>query len=480
MSTPPRFVALVLAAGQGTRMKSALPKVLHPLLGRPMISYPVQAALDAGAERVVVVLGHGREQVEAELARRFDSHVVTALQPEQRGTGDAARCGAEAVPDFDGTLLVLYGDAPRISAQPLRALLERAGASPGQLALLTSTLPDATGYGRILRDAQGKVVAICEQKDCSPEQAKIREWNPGMYAIAAPFFRRAVAQLTTGNVQGELYLTDLVAMAAQQGGVADVSWDAGELQGVNDRAELCARERELRLELCAKHARAGVTIRDPESTYIDHDTTIARDVVIEPNVHLRGRCVIEEGVRIDVGCVLEDVTVHAGARLLPHTVATRSSVGERAQVGPFSHLRPESELGPDTHVGNFVETKKTRLGRGSKANHLAYLGDGVIGQGVNVGAGTIFCNYDGFQKHVTVLEDGAFIGSDSQLVAPVTVGKDAYVGTGTTVTQNVPADALAIGRARQENKPGLAPRLRERLAAQAAKAKADKSKSGGK
>jgi bifunctional UDP-N-acetylglucosamine pyrophosphorylase / glucosamine-1-phosphate N-acetyltransferase len=480
MSTQPRFVAIVLAAGQGTRMKSALPKVLHPLLGRPMISYPVQAALDAGAERVVVVLGHGRQQVEAELSARYDTRVTTALQPEQHGTGDAARCGAEAVPDYDGTLLIFYGDAARISARPLTALLERAGSATAPLALLTSTLPDATGYGRILRDAEGNVIAIREQKDCSPEQAAIREWNPGVYAIAAPFFRRAVTQLATGNVQRELYLTDLVEMAAQQGGVTDVLWDAAELQGVNDRAELCARERELRLELCEKHARGGVTIRDPESTFIDHETTIAQDVVIEPNVHLRGRCAIESGVRIDLGCVLQDVTVRAGARLLPYTVATRSAIGERAQVGPFSHVRPESELGPEVHIGNFVETKKTRLGRGSKANHLAYLGDGVIGEDVNVGAGTIFCNYDGFQKHVTVLEDGAFIGSDSQLVAPVTVGKAGYVATGTTVTKDVPPEALAIGRARQENKPGMGTRLRERLAAQAAKAKAGKAKAAEK
>jgi bifunctional UDP-N-acetylglucosamine pyrophosphorylase/glucosamine-1-phosphate N-acetyltransferase len=476
MADPSSFVAIVLAAGQGTRMKSALPKVLHPLLGRPMVSYPVQAALDAGAERVVVVVGHGREQVQAELGRRFDARVISAVQAEQRGTGDAARCGAQAVADFCGTLLVLNGDAAVITAAPLRALLERAHAAQVELALLTSTLPDASGYGRILRDGQGCVTAIRELKDCSEQERSIREFNPGVYAIAAPFFRNAVAQLGTSNAQGELYLTDLVALAARAGQVEGVPWDAAELEGVNDRAELAARERELRLRACKAHALAGVTIRDPESTFIDTDVELGPDVTIESHVHLRGRCRIAAGAHIDVGCVLRDVSVSARARLLPYTVATASTIGEDAQVGPFSHLRPESQLGPSVHIGNFVETKKTRLGRGSKANHLAYLGDGMIGEDVNVGAGTIFCNYDGYAKHTTVLEDGAFIGSDSQMVAPVTVGKDGYVATGTTVTMDVPPGDLAIGRARQVNKAGLGVRLRERLEAQAEKAKAEKGK----
>jgi bifunctional UDP-N-acetylglucosamine pyrophosphorylase/glucosamine-1-phosphate N-acetyltransferase len=412
--------------------------------------------------------------VQAELAKRFDARVVAALQPEQRGTGDAARCGAQAAPDHKGLFLIFYGDAPLITSRALHRLVEVASGSATPLALLTATLDDATGYGRILRDQHGRVIAIREQKDCSSEEAAIREWNPGVYAIDADFFRAAASKLTTANKQGELYLTDLVAMAAQQGGVADVVWEASELYGVNDRAELAARERDMRLGFNTRLGKAGVTIRDPWSTFIDADVEIAPDVTLEPNVHLRGRCRIESGAVIDTGCVLRDVHVRAGAELLPYTVATRSAIGERAQVGPFSHLRPESDLGPEVHIGNFVETKKTRLGRGSKANHLAYLGDGVIGEGVNVGAGTIFCNYDGFAKHTTVIEDGVFIGSDSHLVAPVTIGKDAYVATGTTVTQSVPAGAMAIGRARQENKPELATRLRERLKAQAERGKAAK------
>jgi bifunctional UDP-N-acetylglucosamine pyrophosphorylase/glucosamine-1-phosphate N-acetyltransferase len=437
-----------------------------------MLSYPVQAALDAGAEKVVVVLGHGKEQVEAELAKRFGARVLTALQPEQRGTGDAARCGIEAVPEHQGLALVFYGDAPLITERPLKQLVELARRSQSPLALLTAEIDDATGYGRIVRDPQGRVAGIREQKDCSADEARIKEFNPGVYAIAAPFFRAAVKQLSTNNAQGELLLTDVVAIAAKQGGVSDLVWSAQDLEGVNDRGELVARERELRRRLAKRLAKGGVTLRDPEGTFIDADVVIAQDVVIESSVHLRGRCEIERGVLIDVGCVLSDVTVREGARLFAYTVATRSVIGERAQVGPFSHLRPESDLGSEAHIGNFVELKKTRVGRGSKANHLAYLGDGVIGEQVNVGAGTIFCNYDGYAKHVTVLEDGAFIGSDSQMIAPVTVGKNAYVATGTTVTLDVPEDALAIGRARQENKAGLGKRLREKLKAAAEKIKA--------
>lgn len=461
-------IAIVLAAGQGTRMKSALPKVLHPLLGRPMVTLPVQAALDAGASRVVVVLGHGREQVEPVLTQRFGDRVVFAHQLEQRGTGDAARCGAAAVPEHEGVLVILNGDAPLITAGCLRALMHHQVKEAARLALLTVETGDATGYGRILRNAMGNVTGIREQRDCSPDEARIREWNPGVYAIAAGFFRDAIGKLTSGNAQGELLLTDLVSLAAHGSVVADLAWPEEELHGVNDRHELVTRERVLRLRRARELGRSGVTVRDPESTFIDYDADIAADVVIESHVHLRGRCAIATGAHIDTGCVLRDVIVHAGAKLLPYTIASESEIGERAQVGPFSHVRPHSKLGPETHVGNFVETKKTTLGRGSKANHLAYLGDGEIGENVNVGAGTIFCNYDGYAKHVTVLEDNVFIGSDSQLVAPVTVHKDGYVATGTTVTQDVPAGALAIGRARQENKLELGVRMRERLKARAA------------
>ncbi len=463
MTDKPEFAAIVLAAGQGTRMKSKLPKVMHPLLGQPMLSYPVQAALDAGAKRVVCVVGHGAQVVTDSLHERFGAQVATALQPEQRGTGDAARCGYSALADWHGWVVILYGDSALLTSTALRALTEHTWASPGPLGLLTTTSADATGYGRILRDAQGKIVKIQEQKDCTPAEAAIREWNPGVYALRSDFFREAIGKLTTNNAQGELYLTDLVALAAAAGGSAGLHWDEAELHGVNDRVELAQREQVLQQRVARAHQRAGVSLRDPARTYIEPGVRIGQDVVIEAGVSLRGKTTIEADVRIDVGCVLQDCRVGQGARLLPYSVATDSVIGAGARIGPFAHLRPGTQLAADTHIGNFVETKQTVMGKGSKANHLAYLGDGIIGEGVNVGAGTIFCNYDGFNKHTTVLQDGAFIGSDSQLVAPVTVGKGAYVGTGTTVTMDVPDDALAIGRARQVNKPGLAARLRQKL-----------------
>lgn len=463
----PPIAALILAAGMGTRMKSALPKVLHPLLGRPLVSYPIEAAQTAGASRLMIVLGHGAEQVRTQLQQDFPQGLDTTIQAEQRGTGDATRCGVEALGAFSGYFLILYGDTPLLTAPVLRALIEPTLAARAQLGLLVSAKPDATGYGRILRDGLGRVVGIREQKDCSPAERQITEWNPGIYLISSAFFHTAIGQLNTDNAAGELYLTDLVAIAAKHSqaepGVVAIPWPAEDLEGINNRQELAAREAVLRKRVLGSHALAGVTIRDPESTYIDAAVTLGEDVIIEPQVHLRGSCHIAARVHIDVGCVLTNVTVQSGTHLRPYTVASDSAIGENARIGPFTHLRPGSQLASDTHVGNFVELKNTRLGQGSKANHLAYLGDGQVGAKVNVGAGVIFCNYDGFNKHQTVLEDGVFVGSDSQLVAPVTVGQGAYIGTGTTITQDVPAEALAIGRARQSNKAGWGSRLRARL-----------------
>jgi bifunctional UDP-N-acetylglucosamine pyrophosphorylase / glucosamine-1-phosphate N-acetyltransferase len=472
------FVAVVLAAGQGTRMKSALPKVLHPLCGRELVAWPVLAALEAGAARVVVVVGHGREAVESSLALRFpretaDGRVTTAVQEKQLGTGDAVRSALPALADVADTdyVVVLCGDTPLLRGEALTALLRAAGrASDGvrsKCAMLTGVVDDPTGYGRIVRDADGRIASIREHKDASAEERAIREMNPGIYAIEKGFLVRAIGGLDTKNAQGELYLTDVVARAAADdpAGVAGQAWDIEDLHGVNDRVDLARTEALLRARIHRALGVGGVTLRDPQSTYVDADVVIATDVILEPGVVLRGRTEIGAGARIDVGCVLENVVVAAGARLRPYTVAVDSVIGERAQVGPFSHLRPKSTLGADVHIGNFVETKATTLGARSKANHLAYLGDGVIGEDVNVGAGTIFCNYDGAQKHTTRLEDGAFIGSDSQLVAPVTIGRGAYVATGTTVTKDVPADALAIGRIKQENKLGYAPRLRATMKA---------------
>jgi len=459
------FIAIVLAAGQGTRMKSDRPKVLHELAGRPMICYPVQAALNAGAERVVTVLGHGRDQVEHVLKQHFDDRVITAIQPEQLGTGDAARCGFQALDNYQGWLLIFYADCPLITPEALQTLLQKATASTVPLALLVCCPDDPSGYGRIIRNEQGVIVAIREDRDCDEDELQIDEINPGFYAVKSEFFGDAITRLSHANAQGELYLTDLIEMASNEGGVEDLFWEASELMGINDRFELSEAEMHLRLRIAQEHALNGVTIRDPLNTYIDADVSIERDAVIEPNVTLRGPCVIGAGAVIDVGCVLTDVSVKEKAHLLPYTVATQSEIGEQARIGPFSHLRPASRLGPECHIGNFVETKKTTVGRASKANHLAYLGDGIIGERVNVGAGTIFCNYDGYNKHTTILEDDSFIGSDSQMVAPLTVGKGSYVATGTTLTKNVPQDALAISRVRQENKEGMAVKFRRQMEA---------------
>jgi bifunctional UDP-N-acetylglucosamine pyrophosphorylase / glucosamine-1-phosphate N-acetyltransferase len=459
------LVAIVLAAGQGTRMKSALPKVLHGVAGRPMVTWPVGAALEAGAQRCVVVVGHGADQVRGQLQERFGDRVTFVEQPEQRGTGDAVRHGLAGVPADATRVLILYGDTPLLTADTLRALVTTAQGAQGPLALLTMHLDDPAGYGRILRDAQGRVVAIREHRDATEEERAVHETNPGIYAVTAPFLRESIGRLTTDNAQGELYLTDVVEHAAQAGGVASLARGVDELRGVNDRHELAEADRLLRHRIARRLAESGVTVRDPHTTFVDADCEVAPDATLEPGVHLRGRCRIGPGARIDVGTVLTDVEVAAGAHVKPYTVATESRIGEDAQVGPFAHLRPRTDLGPHARVGNFVETKNTRMGKGSKANHLSYVGDGDIGEDVNIGAGTIFCNYDGFQKNTTVLEDGVFIGSDSQLIAPVRVGKGAYVASGTTVTQDVPPDGLAIARTRQQNKEGYAARIRRALEA---------------
>ena len=474
MSGDDRFAAIVLAAGQGTRMKSALPKVLHELAGRPMLAFPIEAALRAGASRVVVVVGHGREEVEAAIRARFDDRVTTALQREQRGTGHAARCALPALAGWEGEIVILCGDVPLLEPEAIDALRRARGEAP--LALLTCRAPDPTGYGRILRDSRGRIIGIREHRDASFEEQAIDEINAGVYVAEAAFLRDALESLRADNAQGELYLTDVVAAAAERGGAVGVSWTLESVGGVNDRAQLAEAAAILGRRIATEHARAGVTVRDLDRVDIDADVRIEPDAIIEPGVTLRGPCHIGRGARIDVGSVLTRVTVAPGAYIKPYTVATDSSIGESAQIGPFAHLRPGSELGPEVHVGNFVETKKTSMARGAKANHLAYLGDGVIEEGVNVGAGTIFCNYDGFQKHTTVLEAGSFIGSDSQLVAPVRVGRNAYVATGTTVTRDVPADALAVGRVRQQNKEGYAKRLRAKLEASAEVRKAGEGK----
>ncbi len=443
-------------------MKSPLPKVLHPIAGRPLVHYAVSAAFEAGVDRVVVVTS-GQQAIEQALAAQFGDRIVTVVQDPPRGTGDAARIGIAQV--TSERVLILYGDTPLLHAAELVELvaaLDHAGAN--ELSFLTCQLETPTGYGRVLRNAQGDVTEIREQRDLeTPAQHAVREVNSGVYAGNAESVRRALSEISPNNSQGEYYLTDIVALIARSSRVTGRAGHADALLGVNDRSQLAEAEEILLQRIRKRHAKNGVTVRG--TARIDATVEIGEDSVIEDGVCLRGATRIGARTVVDTGCVLTDAAIGDGALIKPYTVITSSRVGDGAQLGPFAHLRPDSEIEADVHIGNFVETKKTRMRRGSKANHLSYLGDGDIGERANIGAGTIFCNYDGYNKNKTTIGADAFIGSDSHMVAPVTVGRDAYVATGTTVTQDVPDEAFAIGRTKQSNKEGYAPRLKARFAA---------------
>ncbi|HEX2659885.1 MAG TPA: bifunctional UDP-N-acetylglucosamine diphosphorylase/glucosamine-1-phosphate N-acetyltransferase GlmU [Polyangia bacterium] len=462
-SRTPGVACVILAAGQGTRMRSAHSKVLHEVLGRPLVAYPTALALDLGADPVVAVLGHQRKEVEAALSSRFpDAPIKVAEQTERLGTGHALRIALPALRNARGILLVLCGDVPLVERKSLSALVGTARRY-SCLAVMTATPPDPTGYGRIVRDERGHVLRIVEHKDATDEERAITEVNAGIYAAPIEFFRKAAAGLVAKNAQHEYYLTDVVARAAESIGVSTVEADYRDVAGVNDRQQLVAAETRLRARVNGRWMEHA-TFRDPASTVVEPDVVIGVDVELGRGVALRGRTKIGHGARIGDGCILTDTVVGAGADVKPYTVATEASIGVHAKVGPFSHLRPGADLGPDAHVGNFVELKKTQLGRGSKANHLTYLGDSVIGAGVNIGAGTITCNYNGYEKFQTVIEDGAFIGSDTQLVAPVKVGKKAVVAAGTTITGDVTAGALAISRVKQTEVAGYAQKVARRYA----------------
>jgi bifunctional UDP-N-acetylglucosamine pyrophosphorylase / glucosamine-1-phosphate N-acetyltransferase len=458
---------VILAAGMGTRMKSEVPKVLHRVAGRPLLFWPIELAHTLAAERVVAVLGHGLEQVRAALDARYPAGkpggtVDVVRQERQLGTGDAVRCALGALssePD-DAHVLILYGDVPLLQKQTVDLLLAAQGV--GVLALVTTRPPSPAGYGRVVRQGEGRI-RIVEDRDCTATERAIGEVNAGIYAAALGFLRREIGGLSAKNAQGELYLTDLVARAPRVGTV-EAAFD--DVAGVNDRVDLARADAVARRRIAERWMREGVTIAAPDTVFIDADVaSLGRDVEIGPGVALRGaRTRLADRVRVDVGCVLTDTEVGVGTSLLPYTVLTDTRVGAGARLGPFAHCRPGSVLEDGVHLGNFVETKKTRLGPGSKANHLAYLGDSQVGAKVNVGAGTITCNYDGVAKHVTVIEDGAFIGSDTQLVAPVRVGKDAYVAAGATITKDVPAGALAITRTPQVNVEGYVERKRRKQA----------------
>lgn len=444
-------------------MRSDRAKVLHEVAGRPLVTWAVEAARVASRE-VVVVVGHQSEAVEAVLAGTYGDQVKTVVQRPQRGTGHAVQTALAALGDQpdDRVLVVINGDAPRFDGALIGELARAAAASSGEMALLSTQCLDPTGYGRLIRAAGGGLARIVEDSDAGEREREITEVNAGFYAFTIGLLRRGIGALESDNAQGELYLTDMAEWAAGFGEVEVIEAPFDTVRGVNDRVELAAAERAVRMAICERWMRAGVTLVAPEQTYIDASVVaIGTDCWIGPGVCLRGATSIGAGARIDAGAVLTDVTVAAGAWIRPYSVLTESKIGAEVHIGPFSHCRAGTVIDDGAHLGNFVETKKTHMRAGAKANHHAYLGDASIGAGVNVGAGTICCNYDGFNKHRTTIEDGAFIGTNTELVAPVTVGKNAYVGAGTTLTMDVPRAALALSRTKQVNIEGWADRFRE-------------------
>ena len=465
----PRIAIAILAAGKGTRLNSKHPKVLHEVGGKPLLAHVIAAATKVvPASDVFAIIGHEAERVRSAVAA---SGIGFVLQQEQRGTGHALMVAREALAPYD-LVLVLYGDAPLITSETIQRLRDFHLSKKAAMTILTARLDNPTGYGRIIRKKSGSddVKAIVEQKQLTPAQQKIHEINSGFYAFDARLLFSHIEKLSTANHHGEFYLTDMAAILAQAKHrvVAVLARDAHEVLGGNTRAELSEIDQHMRLAKCRQLMDQGVTIFFPETCVIDSDVEVGADTVIEPFVQLRAStrvgcdtrigsysviiaCEIGDQVLVQTGCVLEHSTVRA-----------------RVSLGPFSHLRPGCEICDEAHVGNFVELKKTRLGKGSKANHLTYLGDSEVGEKVNVGAGTITCNYDGANKHKTVIEDGVFVGSDSILVAPLRIGKGAYIAAATTVTEDVPPDSLAVGRARQIVKEGWAKAKREKAKAQKA------------
>ncbi len=468
----PQLGAVVLAAGLGTRMRSRRAKVLHELGGRPLLRYPLAALAALRPDRVAVVVGHQADEVRAvaeAAAGLGDLRVV--LQPEQRGTGHAVARAAEAFADFTGDVLVLYGDVPFVRPDTLRRLVDAHRAGGAVLSLLTMCFAVPTGYGRIVRGADGRITRIVEERDATPAERAITEVNPGFYCVRSATLFSLLGRLRPDNAQGELYLTDLVGLVAEAGDpiVAVRVERPEELAGINTRAELARQEARLRTELVERWMADGVTFEDPSTAYIGPEVTIGPDTVIGPNVVLRGRTRIGRECRIDGTAFLVDTTIGDRVHVRFGSVSEGAEIGDDAVIGPYARLRPGTQLGERVHVGNFVETKNAKLGAGTKANHLTYLGDCEMGPDGNVGAGTITCNYDGFAKHKTTIGARVFIGSDSQLVAPVTLADDVYVGSGTTVTTDVPAGALAVSRAPMRVIPCWTARRRARAATNAAK-----------
>jgi len=473
-SIDPAVTAIVLAAGAGTRMKSTRAKVLHEIAGRPLIAHALLAVRGVGAATTVAVVGHGREQVSAAIAD-LDLGILEAIQDEPRGTGHAVQIALDALgelpegPPLDGTVLVTYGDVPLLTSATLAELLEDHRSTGQSVTILTAELDDPDGYGRIVRDADGFVVAIREDQDAADGERAICEVNSGVLAVDAKFLRDALARIAPSNAQGELYLTDIVGLAVEDGLPvgAHVLEDVWQTQGVNDRAQLAQLGRELNRRLTTQWMSEGVTIVDPNTTWIDSAVVLAPDVTLHPGTQLLGATVIASGAAIGPDTTLRNVEVGADATIV-RTHASDAVVGAGATIGPFAYLRPGTEVGADGKIGTFVETKNAQLGAGAKVPHLSYVGDAEIGEGANVGAGTIVANYDGVSKHRTKVGKHARTGSNNVFVAPVSIGDGAYTGGGTVVREDVPPGALATSAGPQRTMEGWVPANRAGTAAAAA------------
>jgi len=451
--------ALILAAGKGTRMRSSLAKVLHPVCGKPMIQWSINAAKEAGCE-VTVVVGHQRDAV----IKALGPDCSWVVQDPPQGTGDALRCAASGIPP-EGVLLVMPGDAPLVKPETLKALID--GHNGALCSVLTAHITDeeakTSGYGRIIRDSKGDVRLIVEASSACEEQLKATEVNTGVYAFDARWlFNEVVPNLKPHPPKNEYYLTDAIEVAAQAGSLnAVVHNDLEEVTGINDKAALAGATKTALQRICERWLMAGVTIESPESTWIDATVSLSPETTLEQGVVLKGVTTIGEGVLVEANSRIQDSHIGPGVTIGAGSVCTGATIGERASVGPMARLRPGTILKAESKVGNFVEVKKSEIGAGAKISHLSYIGDAVVGENANIGAGTITCNYDGFNKHKTEIKKGAFVGSNTALVAPVTVGEGSIVGAGSTITKDVADHALAISRAQQTEKLGAATRINE-------------------
>jgi bifunctional UDP-N-acetylglucosamine pyrophosphorylase / glucosamine-1-phosphate N-acetyltransferase len=453
---------ILLAAGQGTRMNSNVPKVLHPLGGRPLFLHALETARRLNPTRMAIVIGHGAEAVRSAYA---GNDIAWIIQEQQLGTGHAVLCAREAFKGFKGEIIILSGDVPLIQELTLSLMVEHHRSRNAVVTLLTASLDKPKGYGRILRDGRDAITGIVEEKDATSAQRQIREVNAGIYVASAPFVFTALSKVKNHNQQGEYYLPDIVAMGLDQGENVETVrvGDVREVLGVNTREELAFMEKNLRQTINQKWMLTGVTLKDPDTTYIDDGVTIGRDTVIGPNTQLRGKTVIGERCQIDGSAFLTDAEIGDEVHLRFSVVMTGCRVELGAIIGPFAHLRPGSTLAPNVHIGNFVETKEAKIGEGTKANHLTYLGDVTIGRDSNIGAGTITCNYDGFHKYKTTIGDRVQVGSDTTLVAPISLGDDVYVATASTVRHDIPDGALVYNQREERVRDGWTEQKRKKM-----------------